>query len=289
MDDIAPGSKNHSSSIVLRASRVMLRKLRSLYRRVSSVQPLKPVEPNRTDAVYDQDGLRSVHDHSFMNDPSFRKAYERGVQAAGECGWHWRVHIGLWAAKSASRLNGDFVECGVNRGFLASAIMEYLDWDSLGRQFYLLDTFNGVDERYLSAEDLKFGATEKNIRNLQSGFYVQGVELVRENFSQWKNVQIIPGAVPETLGQVAAPQIAFLHLDMNCAFPEVAALEYFWDRLVPGAFILLDDYAYEGYAVQKAAMDQVANAKGLTIAALPTGQGLLMKPFVSTVLLPVLT
>jgi hypothetical protein len=67
---------------------------------------------------------------------------------------------------------------------------------------------------------------------------------------------------------------------MNCAFPEVAALECFWDRLVQGAFILLDDYAYAGYGVQKAAMDKVASAKRLTIASLPTGQGLLVKPFV---------
>jgi Macrocin-O-methyltransferase (TylF) len=257
---------------------MMLRRLLGIHRRGSSQQPRAPLQEDDSEKVYDQDGLRSVHDHSFMNDPSFRKAYNRGVQAAAEYGWHWRVHIGLWAAKSASMLNGDFVECGVNRGFLASAIMEYVNWDSLGKQFYLLDTFNGVDERYLSAEDLKFGATDKNRRNLESEFYVQGAESVRENFSQWKNVQIIQGAVPETLGQVTASEIAFLHLDMNCAFPEIAALECFWDRLVPGAFILLDDYAYTGYGVQKAAMDKVAVARGLSIASLPTGQGLLMKP-----------
>jgi hypothetical protein len=262
---------------------MMFRKLLGSHRRGSSKQPLTSVQGKEREQVYDQDGLRSVHDHSFMNDASFRRAYNRGVQAAGEYGWHWRVHIGLWAAKSASRLNGDFIECGVNRGFLASAIMEYVNWDSLGKQFYLLDTFNGIDERYLSAEDLKFDAINKNIRNLQSGFYVQGAESVRENFSEWKNVQIIQGAVPETLGRVAASEIAFLHLDMNCAFPEVAALEYFWDRLVQGALILLDDYAYAGYEVQKAAMDKVASTKDVTIASLPTGQGLLMKPFVPAV------
>jgi hypothetical protein len=32
---------------------------------------------------YDQDGLRSVHNHEFMGDPSFRRAYERGVRATG--------------------------------------------------------------------------------------------------------------------------------------------------------------------------------------------------------------
>src|SRR5580658_2219147 len=93
--------------------------------------------------AYNQDGLRSVHDHSFMTDPRFQAAYARGLKAAGELSWHWRVHIGLWAAETASKLDGDFVECGVNRGFLSSAIMQYLDWDTLNRTFYLLDTFAG--------------------------------------------------------------------------------------------------------------------------------------------------
>src|SRR5712692_9032713 len=79
--------------------------------------------------IYDEDGLRSIHNHEFMIDPSFRKAYNRGVFAAGDYWWHWRVHIGLWGAYSACKLDGDFVECGVNRGFLSSAIMEYLNWD----------------------------------------------------------------------------------------------------------------------------------------------------------------
>jgi hypothetical protein len=241
-------------------------------------QSAAPVLGNQRPSVYDQDGMRSYHDHSFMADPSFLKAYGRGVRAAGEYGWHWRVHIGLWAAKSASQLEGDFVECGVNRGFLSSAVMEHLDWDSLGKTFYLLDTFGGMDERYLSEEDLKFGAVDKNKHALESGFYIQGVDAVRENFSQWRNVRIIQGPVPATLGQVSARAVAYLHLDMNCALPEVATLDYFWDRLVPGAFVLFDDYAYVGYGVQKVALDGAARAKGVPIAALPTGQGLLIKP-----------
>ena len=103
--------------------------------------------------AYNQDGLRSVHDHSFMNDPRFQAAYARGVQAATDYAWHWRVHVGLWAAESAAQLQGDFVECGVNRGFLSSAIMQYLDWDKLGRSFYLLYTFAGMDERYMGDSD----------------------------------------------------------------------------------------------------------------------------------------
>ena len=65
---------------------------------------------------------------------------------------------------------------------------------------------------------------------------------------------------------------------MNSTVPEVAALDFFWHRLVPGAFILMDDYAYNGYRNQKLRMGEAARKKGVKIASLPTGQGLLIKP-----------
>lgn len=229
--------------------------------------------------AYNQDGLRSVHDHSFMNDPRFQAAYARGVQAATDYAWHWRVHVGLWAAESAAQLQGDFVECGVNRGFLSSAIMQYLDWDKLGRSFYLLDTFAGMDERYMGDSDAeKEKALEKNKKRLETGFYVSTVDSVVANFSQWKNVRIVQGAVPDTLARVDSTRIAYLHLDMNCAPPEIAAAEFFWPRLAPGAFVLLDDYAYGNNREQKEAMDHFAGSRGVPVLSLPTGQGLFIKP-----------
>jgi hypothetical protein len=114
---------------------------------------------------YDQDGLRSIHNHDFMSDPAFVRAYQRGVQAASDYHWHWRVHVGLWAARLAVRLPGDFVECGTNRGFLSSAIMKDLDWDKTGRRFYLLDTFSGRAERFVSVEEKKDGVLDRNGEN----------------------------------------------------------------------------------------------------------------------------
>ena len=44
-------------------------------------------------AIYNQDGLRSIHNHDFMSDPAFVRAYQRGVQAASDYHWYWRVHV----------------------------------------------------------------------------------------------------------------------------------------------------------------------------------------------------
>jgi hypothetical protein len=229
--------------------------------------------------VYDQDGLRSIHNHEFMSDPAFQRAYARGVAAVGaDYRWHWRVHVGLWAASCASRIDGDFVECGVNRGFLSSAIMALLDWDRTGKTFYLLDTFTGLDERLVSPEEMSDGILGRNTQHLASGFYTTDVDTVRRNFAEWRNVKIIVGSIPDTLSDVTSSTIAFLHLDLNCSLPEVAAAEALWDRISPGGIILLDDYAYAGYRSQKLAMDRFAESRKVSILSLPTGQGLIVKP-----------
>lgn len=230
-------------------------------------------------SVYNQDGLYSIHNHEFMSEPEFMRAYTRGVQAAdADYNWHWRVHVGLWAAASAAKIPGDFVECGVNRGFLASAIMTLLNWNETGRVFYLLDTFAGLDERYVSDDEKRGGVLERNKAEIERGFYTFDVDEVRRNFAEWKNVEIIVGAIPETLPQIRAERIAFLHIDLNCSPPEVATMEALWDRLTPGAFVLLDDYAYHGYRSQKIGIDGFARPRGIPVLSLPTGQGLIVKP-----------
>ena len=218
-----------------------------------------------------EDGLLSRHNRDFLEDPDFIRVYTRGIEASGDLGWRWRVHIGLWAASTASRLPGDFVECGVNHGFLSTAIMEYLDWDRVGKQFWLLDTFEGIDLSQLEGDELA-AARERNAR-----MNLADADSVRAWFSQWQNVNIIEGSVPTTLPLVQADELAYLHLDMNSSAPEVAALEYFWERLVPGAFVLLDDYGFRGYEAQRVALDALARRRDVRIASLPTGQGLLIR------------
>lgn len=210
--------------------------------------------------TYNHDGLWSIHNHDFLEDPAFLAALHRGETASPMVPTiSWRLHVALWCAHSASKLDGDFVECGVAKGFMSSAIMTYLDWNSLGKKFYLLDTFQCLDKRF-------------------EGVYAESAANVRNNFAGWPSAIIIEGFIPETLPQVASAMIAYLHLDMNNAAPEIAAINHFWDRLVPGAFVLLDDYAYVGFEAQKAAMDSWASREGVTILSLPTGQGLLVKP-----------
>lgn len=231
------------------------------------------------DHVYDQDSLRTQHNHQFMNDPAFQAAYARGRAAAGmEYKWQWRVHTALWAASHAAKLEGDFVECGVAKGFMSSAVMQFLDWNRLGKTFWLLDTFSGLDPRYVLDEEVRDGALGKNDHLIEIGLYATSPDGVVANFSEWDRVRVVAGSIPDTLPQAAPEKVAYLHVDMNCAPPEVAAVTHFWDRLVPGGVVLLDDYAYHGYPHQYAAMNDFAASRGVSVLSLPTGQGMILKP-----------
>ncbi len=227
--------------------------------------------------IYNQDSLLTSHNHDFMNDPKFMTAYQRGVKATEEAyNIHWRVHVALWVASQAKRMEGDFVECGVNRGFFTSCIMSYIDWNSLGKRFFLFDTFQGIDEKYMSDEEKNKGRFEAH-----KGMYSECYDQVVENFSEFDGVHIVRGSVPETLSLPILDdleQVCYLSIDMNCAAPEIAAADFFWNKMVKGAWVLLDDYAYVGYDEQKKAHDAFARSKGIDILSLPTGQGLYRKP-----------
>lgn len=91
-------------------------------------------------------------------------------------------------------------------------------------------------------------------------------------------MKFIKGAIPETLPQVDSDKIAYLHIDMNCVEPEIAAVEYFWDKLVSGAIVVLDDYGHAGHEEQRYAFNDFVKRKNVPILCLPTGQGLIIKP-----------
>lgn len=233
----------------------------------------------RTRGRYLQDGLFTVHNDHFRNDPAFQQAYARGVKAANgfDPEFEWRVHVALWAAAASLRVPGDFVECGVNAGFISSAIMHRLSWNNRDRRYYLVDTFCGPVLEQYSREEIDRGRFEQAKHALDAGAYVTDLARIRSNFSEWPSAVVVQGSVPEVLPSLEISTVAFLHLDMNCAYPERAALQFLWQRLSPGAIVLLDDYAYFGHDAQTSAIDEAAQMLETDALSLPTGQGLIIK------------
>ena len=229
--------------------------------------------------TYSHDLLCTWHNCDFMKDPRFISAYKAGKATDvhktifNNYEIYWRIHVICWAAMQAKNLEGDFVDCGVNTGIFARAVIDYINFNATGKKYYLLDTFTGLDDRYSTEKELASDLNQK-YRAGKNSLYAQ----VQETFKAF-NVDIIKGPVPDTLSQVTSNKIAYLSVDMNCAQPEMAALEYFWEKIVNGGIILLDDYGYaNAFPEQKKAHDAFAASKGVEILTLPTCQGMIIKP-----------
>jgi hypothetical protein len=242
------------------------------------------MNPNEPNPSYYADWLAVWHKNvDFLRDRRFLAAYRRGMMSGHHIGRErgseddihieWRVHVLLWAATCAVRLEGDFVECGVNTGIFSLAVCDYLDFNRTGKSFFLFDTFAGIPEEQITDEEKGLGRTEENPRS-----YSECYETARRNFAPFPQARLIRGKVPDTLATVSIPRVCYLSIDMNIVQPEIAAIEFFWDKLSAGAPVILDDYAWSNYAPQKEAMDHFARKKGVSILNLPTGQGLLLKP-----------
>jgi hypothetical protein len=228
--------------------------------------------------TYNQDGLATRHNADFMREPRFAEAYRAGLENAPPgTQVEWRVHVALWCASQAAQLEGDFVECGVHTGILSGAVMTWLDFArEASRRFWLFDTWQGIPQEQMSEEEKRFGVAAMN-RKYQDGDEIHA-GVVRK-FARWPNAVVVRGRVPESLEAMkTGAKVAYASIDMNVAAAEIAAIEFLWPRLVPGALVLLDDYGWAAHVNQKRAWDAFARERGVAILALPTGQGLLLKP-----------
>jgi O-methyltransferase len=218
----------------------------------------------------------------FRDDPAFQAALKQAACTTGANqyespdGVSWRYNTLIWAARTCLAVPGDFVECGVFRGDMTWMVTQTVDVGGAGKKFYLYDTFTGLDPKYSSAED--FPQSPDFYRFINKEYSAPGIEeYVRQRFRDKSFIVVTKGSVPEVLAEVAPERLAFLHLDMNSAKGESAALEELFDRISPGGIVVFDDYGWSQYHKQKEAADRFMAARGKVVLELPTGQGLVVK------------
>jgi O-methyltransferase len=228
---------------------------------------------------YTSDGISVTgRNLSFLDEPDFARAWAVSKAANAE-GWptgvpdvRWRAHVVLWAARRGMALDGDFVECGVHTGLFSLIILELLNLEKVGKVFHLFDTFNGIPTEGLTRAELKHA----DVAN--ANIYRDVWAIAQRNFAPYRAARLIKGALPGSLDQTSIGKIAFLSMDLNNATAESETIARLWDRIVPGAAIVLDDFAWEGAEDQHAMWTRFAATKGCEILTLPTGQGVLIAP-----------
>lgn len=213
--------------------------------------------------IYTGDNLFTYQRNlSFLEDESLMAAWRQHASDAMEKAILWRTSILLGGVRNGLKLEGDFVECGCYKGTSVRILCDAVNFGAVDKRYFLYDLF------------------EYDAATMANGMPEHGQQLyeqVQQRFADLPNVVVTQGRVPEVLDEVAPEKIAFMHLDMNSATAEVGALGVLWDRMVPGAMLVLDDYGWEGYRAQKLAEDAWLGARGFQVIELPTGQGMVIK------------
>jgi O-methyltransferase len=140
-------------------------------------------------------------------------------------------------------LPGDIVECGVWNGG-ASAMMAFACFKtktSRERQLWLFDSFEGLPPP---------GPKDGELENKQffDGMCRGSVSSVEKAFSKlslpFENIRIVQGWFEATLRSAAVDRIAILHIDADWYDSVKYVLDTFYEKVVPGGFVVLDDYGY---------------------------------------------
>jgi hypothetical protein len=200
---------------------------------------------------------------SMLDDRAFVQAWESNIEDQSDEAIVWRRYVLACAAYHCVQLDGDFVECGAYTGVGIKTVVDYLGGTAFPRTFWGYDIFEH-DASMVNHPMQEHG----------QGLY----ERVKKKFSAYPQVRLIKGMIPQVFGNDCPDRIAYLHIDLNQAPAEIAALDHLFDRMVPGGILILDDYEWSGfYRPQKLAEDPWFEARHYRVMPLPTGQGLVIK------------
>ena len=214
--------------------------------------------------IFAADNFIAIHRNlSFLDNQKLMDAVKRHSECPEESAIIWRIFVQLWAIHNGLHLEGDFVECACYKGITARILCDTIDFEKYpDKKYYLYDLFE-------HSNDMIHHALPEHSSTL--------FEEVKNRFSNYSNVEVIKGFVPDILLEKAPEKIAFMNLDLNNAPAEIAALDILFDRMVPGAILVLDDYGWLWYRAQKEAEDPWFLERGYHVLELPTGQGLVIK------------
>ncbi len=199
---------------------------------------------------------------SFLTDEAFMAAVARHAETEIERSIIWRTAVLVWAARNGLKREGDFVECGCYRGTSARIVADTLGFGAVAKRYWLYDLF-----------EYPAGSTHTHMPGMGPELF----ETTQARFADLPNVSVFRGAVPGVLAGQSPERIAFLHVDMNNAAAEIGALEALFERMSPGAALVLDDYGYHGYVAQRDAERAWFAARGYDVIELPTSQGLVIR------------
>ena len=201
----------------------------------------------------------------WQGEPRFERLYrsieQHTLVSRDRCYVLWRTLL------QAASLDGDAVECGVFRGGTALLEAQTLaeSWDG-GRHLHLFDSFEGMPETVEGVDRFAAG----DLRTTSA-------ERVRSLLLPYSGVEFHVGYIPDTFAGLELERIAWAHIDVDIYQSVVDSIDFIYPRLLPGGFMIFDDYGFPSCPGARRAVDQAFAGRAEVPLCLPTGQCLVVK------------
>jgi len=151
---------------------------------------------------------------------------------------------------STASIPGDIVECGVWRGgSMAAVARTLLQMQTVDRELYLFDTFEGMT--HPTPKDVDYeGRTAEELLSTEPSFRCDGapLELVRTVIAETgyplNKTHFVQGRVEDTIPEFAPNSIALLRLDTDWYASTKHELVHLFPRLSRGGVLIIDDYGH---------------------------------------------
>ncbi len=171
-------------------------------------------------------------------------------------------------ARYTEHLSGAMAECGCYTGVSAY----FLAQSSPSTPLYLFDSFEGLSQP--SDSDL----APDDMQSWRAGDLSTTTEALQENLSQFPNINIMKGWIPERFPEIENLQFRLIHIDVDLYQPTLDSLSFFYPRMVPGGVIIMDDYGFLNCPGANRAAHEFMSDKADHIIHLTTGQGVIIIP-----------
>jgi O-methyltransferase len=152
-----------------------------------------------------------------------------------------RIHNLCALAQRAEeeQIPGDVIECGVYNGGTAAILARIATRSQMNRTVWLFDSFQGMPET-----NEKDGKQAQEYVGKVVGSLDQVKQLLRKAGANMDRVKIVAGLFQDTFPRVDIKQTALLNLDCDWYESVKLCLEKFYDSVVPGGFVSIDDYGH---------------------------------------------
>lgn len=173
-------------------------------------------------------------------------------------------------------LKGDFLECGVLKGFSSYLLRSLEDklFKNTINNYFLIDSFEGLSD--ILEEDKPIDTNFPQHKKGDLSIDIKEVEIL---FKKFKNMHLIKGWIPKVFELLDENnKYKFVHLDVDLYQPTIDSLDYIYDKVVKGGIIITDDYQSPLFPGNQKAWEKYFKSKNIhSWLGLPSGQAVIIK------------